>query len=56
MLHARTLGFQHPATGEEMDFAADPPEDFEDVFQSLSIDEETTSERAPPGGGSTFQP
>lgn len=26
-LHARTLGFQHPATGEEMDFEAPLPED-----------------------------
>lgn len=27
-LHARTLGFRHPATGEEMDFDSPWPEDF----------------------------
>lgn len=37
MLHARTLGFRHPVTGEEMDFAAHPPADFEHVFQALSL-------------------
>lgn len=39
MLHARTLGFRHPATGEEMDFAADPPADFEEVFRALTLPE-----------------
>lgn len=33
MLHARTLGFTHPRTGEAMDFSRDPPEDF-DAFAS----------------------
>jgi len=28
-LHARTLGFVHPTTGEEMSFEADLPEDFQ---------------------------
>ena len=27
-LHARTLGFKHPTTGEEMDFVSDWPDDF----------------------------
>jgi len=31
MLHARTLGFTHPRTGEPLDFSREPPEDF-DVF------------------------
>lgn len=37
MLHARTLGFRHPVTGEELDFAVDPPADFEEAFQALSL-------------------
>lgn len=37
LLHARTLGFQHPVTGEQLDFAADPPADFEAAFDALSI-------------------
>ena len=36
MLHARTLGFQHPVTGEELDFAVDPPSDFATIFQLLN--------------------
>jgi 23S rRNA pseudouridine1911/1915/1917 synthase len=28
MLHARTLGFEHPATGKAMSFMREPPEDF----------------------------
>jgi tRNA pseudouridine synthase 2 len=36
MLHARTLGFQHPVTGEELDFAVDPPSDFAAIFQLLN--------------------
>ncbi|EEH53051.1 uncharacterized protein MICPUCDRAFT_36187 [Micromonas pusilla CCMP1545] len=35
MLHAQTLGFRHPRTGEEMDFKAEPPEDFAEVFEAL---------------------
>ncbi|GAX81297.1 hypothetical protein CEUSTIGMA_g8728.t1 [Chlamydomonas eustigma] len=27
-LHARTLGFQHPTSGQRLRFAVDPPEDF----------------------------
>ena len=32
-LHARTLGFQHPVTGEAMDFSAPLPPDMEQLIQ-----------------------
>lgn len=32
-LHARTLGFRHPATGEEMDFSAPVPADMEALIK-----------------------
>lgn len=32
-LHARTLGFKHPETGEEMDFEAPIPADFEALLE-----------------------
>lgn len=32
-LHARTLGFVHPRTGEEMDFEAPLPEDMTELFE-----------------------
>lgn len=32
-LHARTLGFQHPVSGEQMDFEAPLPADFIDLLQ-----------------------
>lgn len=32
-LHARTLGFRHPATGEEMDFAAPVPDDMRALIE-----------------------
>ena len=32
-LHARTLGFRHPATGEEMDFEAPWPADFSALIE-----------------------
>lgn len=32
-LHARTLGFRHPATGKEMDFSAPLPPDMESLIQ-----------------------
>lgn len=35
MLHARVLGFRHPATGEYMEFEAEPPEDFQKVLERL---------------------
>jgi 23S rRNA pseudouridine1911/1915/1917 synthase len=35
MLHARTLGFTHPATHQQMEFAAPLPDDFEAVLAYL---------------------
>lgn len=32
-LHARTLGFRHPATGQQMDFEAPLPEDFRALLE-----------------------
>ena len=32
-LHARTLGFRHPATGEEMNFECPIPPDMESLFE-----------------------
>jgi 23S rRNA pseudouridine1911/1915/1917 synthase len=34
-LHARTLGFQHPTSGECLRFAVDPPEDFNAALSCL---------------------
>ncbi|MCS7081509.1 MAG: RluA family pseudouridine synthase [Bacteroidetes bacterium] len=34
-LHARTLGFRHPVTGQWLQFAADPPEDMAEVMELL---------------------
>lgn len=34
-LHAKSLGFQHPATGEEMQFDSDLPADFQQVLAKL---------------------
>lgn len=33
-LHARSLGFTHPSTGERMYFEVDPPEDFKTLLQA----------------------
>ncbi|WP_368294039.1 RluA family pseudouridine synthase [Dehalobacter sp. TBBPA1] len=35
VLHAETLSFIHPRTGEKMTFTADPPESFRDVLEKL---------------------
>jgi 23S rRNA pseudouridine1911/1915/1917 synthase len=35
MLHAHTLGFDHPETGERMEFSAGPPEDFNQALEAL---------------------
>ena len=35
MLHAGILGFQHPSTGEYMEFESLLPEDFEKVLKRL---------------------
>lgn len=32
-LHARTLGFRHPRTGEEMDFSSDVPKDMTEMIE-----------------------
>jgi len=34
-LHARRLGFQHPATGQRIDLEAEPPEDFQRALAAL---------------------
>jgi 23S rRNA pseudouridine1911/1915/1917 synthase len=34
-LHARTLGFKHPITGEELRFTAEPPEAFRLLLETL---------------------
>jgi 23S rRNA pseudouridine1911/1915/1917 synthase len=34
-LHARVLGFRHPATGEAMRFEAPPPPDFQQALAAL---------------------
>lgn len=34
-LHARTIGFVHPVTGEYMEFSADPPADMQEVLDLL---------------------
>lgn len=34
-LHARTLGFQHPATGAAVDFSVEPPQNFSKVLEIL---------------------
>lgn len=35
LLHAYVLGFIHPGTGEYMEFRADPPEDMQEVLETL---------------------
>lgn len=35
LLHARLLGFQHPATGAYMEFESEPPEEFRQVLDKL---------------------
>ena len=35
MLHACTLGFMHPRTGERISFQREPPEDFQAMLESL---------------------
>lgn len=34
-LHALTLGFQHPHTGEQVHFSCEPPVDFNDILSQL---------------------
>jgi 23S rRNA pseudouridine1911/1915/1917 synthase len=35
MLHARTLGFTHPLTGEVLEYSVPPPADMEEVLRAL---------------------
>jgi 23S rRNA pseudouridine1911/1915/1917 synthase len=35
MLHARTLGFEHPRTGERLRFEREPPADFRATLEAL---------------------
>jgi 23S rRNA pseudouridine1911/1915/1917 synthase len=35
MLHARTLGFTHPLTGQSLEYTAPPPADIEAVLRAL---------------------
>jgi 23S rRNA-/tRNA-specific pseudouridylate synthase len=35
MLHARTLGFAHPRSGEPMSFTREAPADFQGVLERL---------------------
>jgi 23S rRNA pseudouridine1911/1915/1917 synthase len=35
MLHAATLGFEHPVTGERVALSAPPPPDFSAVVEQL---------------------
>lgn len=37
MLHAHTLAFTHPRTGERMAFTAPPPEEFEETLKKLRL-------------------
>ncbi len=34
-LHARTLAFDHPVTGERLSFEVQPPEDFQAALAAL---------------------
>ena len=36
-LHAGILGFEHPSTGEYVEFKADLPEYFEDLIKKLKL-------------------
>ena len=57
-LHARTLAFDHPATGERLRFEAAVPEDMEAVLQSLrEVDDAATrAARAARGGDRRHAP
>jgi 23S rRNA pseudouridine1911/1915/1917 synthase len=37
LLHARTLGFAHPATGARVSFERDAPADFQEVLSRLAV-------------------
>lgn len=49
MLHARTLGFTHPATGTYQEYTVPSPPDMESVRQALQLlTESTRSRKSPP--------
>ena len=35
MLHAKTIGFNHPITGEYMEFSKDAPKEFYDILDTF---------------------
>ena len=43
MLHARTLGFDHPRTGERVSFESQPPDDFNAKVKALRTRSKSTS-------------
>ncbi len=38
MLHAKVIGFEHPTTGEYMEFDSELPEEFQKVLRKLDND------------------
>ena len=46
MLHARTLGFTHPRSGERVTFESPPPDDFNAMVRSLRTRTSSTSREA----------
>ena len=40
LLHARTIGFVHPSTGEMMQFSSELPDYFTDVIEKLRAEKE----------------
>ena len=51
MLHAHTLTFTHPVTGEAMSFSSTPPEDFTSLALSLACPMQRVIITGSPGGG-----
>jgi 23S rRNA pseudouridine1911/1915/1917 synthase len=45
MLHAHTLAFTHPRTGERLQFTAPPPAEFEEALRRLRLPERYAAER-----------
>ena len=44
VLHAGTLGFNHPTTGEYMEFTSPPPEDFQALVEKVRKGVDKTEE------------
>ena len=51
MLHAHTLAFTHPITGEDLAFRSTPPADFTDMALSLASPMQRVVVTGSPGGG-----